>query len=108
LALDESLTEVDLDKLWQRPPVKRLTIKPMVQGGLLPGLKLAQKAYKAGMDVIVTTTIDSAVGVWAATHLAAALGKKGEGLAHGLATSEWLVKDVARPPVIQQGIITLK
>jgi o-succinylbenzoate synthase len=107
LALDESLIKLDLTELWQRPPVKRITLKPMVMGGLLPSLRMAQQAHEAEIDVIVTTTIDSAVGVWAATHLAAALGKKGEGLAHGLATSQWLVSNVAEPPPIQHGTITL-
>ena len=107
LALDESLKELDLTELWQRPPVKRITLKPMVVGGLLPSLRMAQQAHEAEIDVIVTTTIDSAVGVWAATYLAAALGKKGEDLAHGLATSQWLLSDVAEPPRIQHGAITL-
>ena len=96
-----------LTQLWQRPPVKRITLKPMVLGGLLPSLELAQQAFDAGMDVIVTTTVDSAVGVWAATALAAALGHKGEAFAHGLATSQWLADDVAEPPTIQHGGIIL-
>jgi len=107
LALDESIKEFNLTELWQRPPVKRITLKPMVVGGLLPSLRMAQQAHAAEIDVIVTTTIDSAVGVWAATHLAAALGKKGHGLAHGLATSQWLLSDIAEPPLIQHGAITL-
>ncbi|MDH5485686.1 MAG: o-succinylbenzoate synthase, partial [Gammaproteobacteria bacterium] len=65
------------------------------------------QARKAGMGVVVTSTIDSAVGVWAATHLAAALGKKCEPVAHGLATSHWLASDVAEPPAIREGLIHL-
>lgn len=107
LALDESLNKFNLTQLWLQPPVKRITLKPMVLGGLLPSLKLAQQAFDAGMDVIVTTTVDSAVGVWAATALAAALGSKGEAFAHGLATSQWLANDVAEPPTIQHGDIIL-
>jgi len=107
LALDESLCKFDLTQLWQQPPVKRITLKPMVLGGLLPSLKLAQQAFDAGMDVIVTTTVDSAVGVWAATALAAALGHKGEAFAHGLATSQWLADNVAEPPTLQHGGIIL-
>lgn len=107
LALDESLTRLDLEKLWQHPPVRRITLKPMVLGGLLPSFRLAQRCHQAGIDAIVTTTIDSAIGVWAATALAAALGRPGAGLAHGLATSRWLTNDVAEPPQIEQGVITL-
>jgi len=112
LALDESLSQfkpigVGVKLNLQQLPLKRITIKPMVLGGLLPSLKLAQQAFDAGIDVIVTTTVDSAVGVWAATALAAALGRKGEAFAHGLATSQWLADDVAEPPLIKKGTITL-
>ena len=107
LALDESLTALSWQAIMQQPPVKRITLKPMVMGGLLPSMALAAQANKAGMAVIVTSTIDSAVGVWAATHLAAALGKNGAQLAHGIATSQWLASDIAKPPLIRQGVIQL-
>lgn len=107
LTLDESLTVFDIDNILQKPPVARLILKPMVLGGPRPGLALAQQAYDAGMACVVTTTVDSAVGVWAATHLAAALGEHGQEIAHGLATSSWLAEDVANGPVITNGLIAL-
>jgi o-succinylbenzoate synthase len=108
LALDESLKALDPEAVLRRPPVRRLTLKPMVMGGLTPAMAWAQRARDAGMDAVVTTTVDSAIGVWAAVNLAAALGSRGEKLAHGLATSEWLSKDVAAPPEIVQGRISLQ
>lgn len=107
LVLDESLNVLDINRVLQQPPVKRLTLKPMVLGGLKPSLKLAQEAYDAGMEVVVTTTVDSATGVWAAAHLAAALGERGKRIAHGLATSSWLAEDVAQAPEIINEVITL-
>lgn len=107
LALDESQNVLDINRVLQQPPVKRLTLKPMVLGGLKPSLELAQNAYDAGMEVVVTTTVDSAVGVWAAAHLAMALGERGTQIAHGLATSSWLAEDVAQAPEIINGMITL-
>jgi o-succinylbenzoate synthase len=107
LALDESLNVLDINRVLQQPPVKRLTIKPMILGGLKPSLELARHAYDAGMEVVVTTTVDSAVGVWATAHLAAALGERGTQIAHGLATSNWLAEDVAQAPAIINGMITL-
>jgi o-succinylbenzoate synthase len=108
LALDESLKALGFDAVLRSPPVRRVTLKPMVMGGLTPALAWAQRAHDAGMDAVVTTTVDSAIGVWAAVHLAAALGSRGEKLAHGVATSQWLSRDVAEPPAIVQGRITLQ
>jgi o-succinylbenzoate synthase len=50
-----------------------LVIKPMVVGGLEAGLEIIKLAHAAGVGCFVTTTIDSAVGIAAALHLAANL-----------------------------------
>jgi len=105
IALDESFVRLDRAAVLRSPPVKRLTIKPMVAGGLRAALRLAQEAQVHGMEVVVTTTVDSAVGTWGAAHLAAALGNDGRDSIHGLATSQWLAKDVGRAPVIHNGLI---
>lgn len=107
VALDESLPGLGVEAILRATPVKRLIIKPMVTGGLLPGMDLAKKAADAGIECVVTSTVDSAVGVWAAVHLAAAVDALFPGLAHGLATSSWLQKDIASPPALQQGHIFL-
>lgn len=107
LALDESLVLFGRDALLAGPPVRRVVLKPMVQGGAMAALEFARRCQAAGMEAVVTTTIDSAVGVWTAVHLAAALGKAGAGLAHGLATSRWLAEDLAAPPWIEGGVIRL-
>lgn len=102
LALDESLPH------WQQDmtahPAQRLVLKPAVLGGLLPAFRLARRAHKAGKECVVTTVVDSAVGVCATAQLAAALGN---GLVHGLATSVWLAKDVTQPPQIAGGMLQL-
>jgi L-alanine-DL-glutamate epimerase-like enolase superfamily enzyme len=56
------------------------------------------------MQCVVTSSIDSACGVLAAAHLAAALDN---GLAHGLATSSWLTADTGTPPTITNGRLAL-
>lgn len=96
LAVDESLSVLGAEAVLAQRPVRRIVLKPMVLGGLQPALALANRARKAGMECVVTTTVDSAVGVYAALHLAAAVAN---GLAHGLATSAWLVQDVGNPPL---------
>lgn len=105
LALDESLHSLPMDTCLQRHPVRRLILKPMALGGPRLALALARRAHAAGLECVVTTTVDSAVGVRAAAHLAGALNN---GLAHGLTTSAWLQQDVGPPPGIEEGILRLE
>ncbi|MBU0655001.1 MAG: o-succinylbenzoate synthase [Gammaproteobacteria bacterium] len=102
LALDESLPH------WRHGiaahPAQRLVLKPAVLGGFVPTLRLAQRAMAAGKECVVTTVVESAVGVRATAHLAAVLGN---GLTHGLATSVWLAKDVTEAPRIVGGMLQL-
>lgn len=104
LALDESLTRCALDALCAAPPVHRLVLKPPRFGGPRPTLKIAERAAAAGLQCVITSSIDSACGVLAAAHLAAALDN---GLAHGLATSSWLAADTGTPPTVSNGRLTL-
>lgn len=108
IAIDESLINFDFKAIMNMQPVKRLIIKPMRDGGLIASLSLAKHAYHTGMDCVITTTVDSAAGVWAATQLAAALGQPGKNIAHGLATSNWLVKDTGNAPEITNGTINME
>lgn len=104
LAIDESLSLHDLERLFARPPVRRLVIKPARLGGLLASMKLAGRAREAGMEVVFTSVVDSAVGVSAGAHLAACVAP---GMAHGFATLPWLVRDVAPGPRLVQGHLIL-
>ena len=95
LAADESLRIMGADTVFKQRSVRRVVLKPMVLGGLVTALALAHRAREAGVECVVTTTVDSAVGVTAALHLAAAVAND---LVHGLATSVWLEGDVGNPP----------
>lgn len=97
IALDESLHTGSMEPL----PVRRQVLKPMAAGGLLPILALAAGN---GRETVVTTSVDSAIGVRAACHVAAALGND---LAHGLATGDWLQTDFAPPLPISGGLLNL-
>jgi len=103
LALDESLTGRDRERLLAEPPVRRLVLKPMALGGLLPALELRRRAARAGMDCVVTSTLEGDIGLWAAAHLAAGFGPD---LAHGLATAGWF-EDARQAPVPDAGVIRL-
>ena len=102
LALDESLPDLNLERVLSAAPVQRLVLKPMLLGGLQIALETAQRARKAGMACVVTTSVDSAAGTLAALHLAAALNN---GLHHGLATSSWLKQDVGCAPHPERGAL---
>ena len=95
LAADESLRIMGTAAVFDQSPVRRVVLKPMVLGGLSAALALARRAREVGVGCVVTTTVDSAVGVAAALNLAAAVAND---LAHGLATSAWLERDVGNFP----------
>ncbi len=105
LAVDESLPVLGGDALLEAGAVRRLVVKPARVGGIRATLELAIKAQAAGTDVLLTSVVDSAVGVAAAAHLAAALPVEGD--VHGLATLDWLARDVASPPAIVDGALIL-
>lgn len=104
LALDESLPQLGIDAVLDADAVRRLVVKPARIGGIAATRDLACRARAAGIDVIITSVVDSAVGVTAAAHLAAAVAPD---LAHGLATLDWLAADVAPPPLVCAGKLQL-
>lgn len=107
LAVDESLAELGIDAVIAAGAARRLVIKPARIGGIAATLALAEKARQAGIQLVLTSVVDSAVGVAAAAHLAAALPQAAADLAHGLATGEWLAEDVAVPLPIVGGRMRL-
>jgi o-succinylbenzoate synthase len=106
LAIDESLEALGADALIASRAVRRLVLKPAWCGGLRAAFDLAGRAGAAGLRVVVTTALDSAVGVMAAAHLAAAIDPR-SCTAHGLSTGAWLAEDVGRGPQPRAGMIDL-
>ena len=104
VAVDESLPQLGVDMLLEHAAVRRLVVKPARIGGLTATRELVQRAHGAGVEVVLTSVVDSAVGVTAAAHLAAATAP---GIAHGLATLDWLAVDVAVAPVLRDGRLLL-
>lgn len=105
LAIDESLVQIGLESLLIDPPVRRLVLKPALLGGLRRTLSVAAAARAVGYDIVVTTYLESAIGVAAVANLAAALDPEAR-MAHGLATSALFVSDVANPLPIAAGVLT--
>jgi o-succinylbenzoate synthase len=104
LAVDESLFELGPENLFAARAVRRLVIKPARIGGFGETMRLARAAGAAGMEAVITSVVDSAIGVAAAAQLAAAIAP---GRAHGLATGSWLARDVAAPSPLRDGALIL-
>lgn len=83
LAVDEGLRHAgDLEALLASRACQAIVLKPSALGGLLPARRLAARAEAAGLRVVVTHALESAVGRAAALALAAGLADPHE--AHGL------------------------
>lgn len=104
IAIDESLPVLGATALIAAQAVRRLVLKPARLGGHTATQAIARRATAAGIEVVLTSVIDSAIGVMATAHLAAAVSPT---LAHGLATSAWLAADVAAAPRIERGHLML-
>lgn len=104
LALDESLAGCGPEQLRTLPPVRRLVLKPTVLGGPSRAMAWAKCAQGAGMQVVITSAMESAIGLAMAAQVAAALPTEG---VHGLATGAWFVSDTADFPAAASGILSL-
>jgi L-alanine-DL-glutamate epimerase-like enolase superfamily enzyme len=91
IAADE-LVALDAEQAFQRAAI--VVLKPMALGGVLPALRLAQRAISLGKRVLVTTSLDGAIARAGAAHLAAALLASGPQPAAGLATGRLLDGDL--------------
>ncbi|WP_338728388.1 enolase C-terminal domain-like protein [Haladaptatus sp. DJG-WS-42] len=106
IGLDESLTERTIAEILDAEAADVLVLKPMALGGVDVAREAAVAAREAGVDCIVTTTIDGAVARAAAVHLAASLQ---DVAACGLATASFLAADVAEsdPVPVTDGTIAV-
>lgn len=92
IAGDEAVTSLGAARtIIEAGAADLLVIKPMIVGGLRPALSIMQYAAGAGIEAVVTTTVDSGIGIAAALHLAAATSTN---RACGLATADLLESDL--------------
>ncbi|MFA9518051.1 enolase C-terminal domain-like protein [Halopenitus sp. H-Gu1] len=96
LALDESIAEYGIERILAEEAADVVICKPMVLGGVVRTLEAARAAREAGVEPVVTTTIDAAIARTAAVHVAAAIPDvRPCGLATGSLLREDLVPDPA-------------
>lgn len=88
--------------------VGTLIVKPQALGGPDVALAVAARARGAGASAVVTSFLDSAVGVVHALHVAAAVDAAApRRRAHGLATASLLAGDVAEAPPVVAGAMAV-
>ena len=93
LAADESLGSIiDLHSILDAGAADVFIIKAARLGGFGKSLRIAKEAAERGHPVVVTTALESGIGIAASAHLAAALPSQTK--AHGLATGLLLEDDL--------------
>lgn len=103
IAIDESLAQLGTD-LFRHPPVRRIVIKPARQGSLLSSMDIALRARAVGLEVVISSALESSCGLLACAHLAAAVAPDA---VHGLATASWFTCDTGETASIDNGRLLL-
>jgi o-succinylbenzoate synthase len=105
VALDETLATMAADDVLAEDAADVLILKPMALGGPARAHAVSRRARRAGVDPVVTTTVDAAPARAAAVHVAAAIP---DVRPCGLATGDALEVDVAPDPVpVEAGAVTV-
>lgn len=96
IAVDESVAAPDFRLVDWTSVVNAVVIKPMAVGGVDRSYQLGTRAREAGLDVVISTTIDAVIARTAAVHLAAGLAVDTPA---GLDTANRLATDLAPDPI---------
>ena len=80
-------------------------IKPSAIGGISFASQLIRQAKNLGLEVVITSLLDGAIGVAASAHLASAYNLLNK--APGLGTSSLLLEDLAESIPINNGNMIL-
>jgi len=106
IAADEAVCDEDAAaRLLDAGAADLFVVKPAALGGLRAAGRIARSARRAGVGVVVTSFLDSSLGIATALHFAASLPDSP--FAAGLATAELLRDDLAPPFIVENGAITL-
>ena len=99
VAADETLDSVDgLHRLMAAEAADLFVVKAARLGGLYQALEIMRLATESGKPVIVTSSLESGVGIAASAHLASTLSSHSS--AHGLATGLLLEEDLLSTPLV--------
>jgi len=95
IALDETVAEVGIDAVLDAGIADVAILKPMVLGGPTRTVQAAKRARAAGVEPVVTTTVDAVVARATAVHCTAAIPNPSPA---GLATGSLLADDLGPDP----------
>lgn len=96
IGLDETLHVSSLRDIGRASYVSAWCLKPSRIGHWGRMTFLAQEAARAGSSLVVSSALETGLGLWAQVQMAAAL--PGRTAAAGLATEGWLRLDTVAPP----------
>ncbi len=108
LAVDESVrSAADVGRVGATQAAAVVVLKPMFLGGWRGTLQAVQLAKGCGLEVVLSSTIESGIGRAYATHLAAAANLCVR--ANGLATGHLLAADLVSEPLVpRQGHLLVR
>jgi O-succinylbenzoate synthase len=101
MGLDETLHEPAHAELWAAAHVKAWIVKPSLFG---PGKRLralSAEAARTGTQLVISSALESGLGLWYLAQRAAAL--PGADVASGLGTDTWLAEDLVAPRFDSRG-----
>lgn len=106
IAADEDITDLEsARRVIKEEAADVLVLKPICLGGVRRTMNVVKQAKAAGLDVTITTSIDTGIGTALALQLAAAIRSPH---AAGLATAELLKADLLRRPLgVEDGAMPL-
>jgi L-alanine-DL-glutamate epimerase-like enolase superfamily enzyme len=96
IAADEDVDTLGAERVIEAQAADVLVLKPIALGGIGRTMAIARSTRAAGLDVAVTTSIDTGIGTAMALHCAAAVASS---YAAGLATASLLQSDLLRTPL---------
>ena len=101
IAADEALRSAqDVGRILEAEAADIFILKAARLGGLRESLNAAEAAAKSGKAVVVTSSLESGVGLAASAHLASALAS--HPFAHGLGTGLLYAEDLLEKPLLPE------
>ena len=105
IALDESVGTLRLDDLSEMTWLKALVIKPTIVGGLRRSQVIAEKAIRSGITPVISSAVETGIGLRALAALAAGLGERD--IPAGLDTARFLRGDVTDPEFVSAASVSV-
>lgn len=105
LGLDESISLNNIQDIIKYDYSRRLIVKPSALGGINHIYQLLKPLLNR-VELVVTSMLESGVGIWNAVYLAALLDPESR-QHHGLGTSSFFINNIGSPPIIVEGEIVI-